>query len=98
MTEFEPVRSVGIRTATFLRTGTVDVLLSSIAAGALVISGRHRHRCQSEPDGIPLRSHASFTRSQDIAWCRESIVTGGAIHYDSGCRTTSSASFDAAVR
>ena len=43
-TEFGPIRSVGIRTATTRVPEPSTLLLSSIAAGALVISSRRRHR------------------------------------------------------
>jgi len=43
-TEFGPIRSVGIRTATTSVPEPSTLLLSSIAAGAVVICGRRRHR------------------------------------------------------
>ena len=43
-TEFGPIRGVGIRTATTSVPEPSTLLLSSIAAGAVVISGRRRHR------------------------------------------------------
>ena len=43
-TEFGPIRSVGIRTATTSVPEPSTLLLSSIAAGAVVISSRRRHR------------------------------------------------------